>query len=98
MEDILHVSTFKKVTLFLVETTQKEIMFRDKPELIRWKGRAGDFTTTLLDEMKRYARQRYPFNQQFDENCVKERTSEQRTCPNSPSELHIQLETRMNQC
>ena len=68
MEDIVHVSTFKRVTLFLVETAQKEIMYGDKPDLIRWKGRAGDFKKTLLDEMKRYARQQYPFNQQFDEN------------------------------
>lgn len=68
MEDILHVSTFKRVTLFLVETAQKEIMYGNKPELIQWKGRAGDFKKTLLDEMKRYARQQYPFNQQFDEN------------------------------
>jgi hypothetical protein len=68
MEDILHISTFKRVTLFLVETAQKEIMYGDKPELIRYKGRAGDFKKTLLDEMKRYARQQYPFNQRFDEN------------------------------
>jgi hypothetical protein len=68
MEDILHVSTFKKVVLFLVETVQKEIMYGDKPDLTRWKGRAGDCKKTLLDEMKRYARQQFPFNQQFDEN------------------------------
>jgi hypothetical protein len=68
MEDILHISTFKRVTLFLAETAQKEIMFGDKPELTRWKGRAGDFKKALLDEMKRFSRQQYPFNQQFDEN------------------------------
>jgi hypothetical protein len=70
MEDILHVSTFKRVTLFLVETAQKEIIYGNKPELVKWKGRAGDFKKTLLDEMKRYARHQYPFNQRIDENCT----------------------------
>ncbi|KDR75453.1 hypothetical protein GALMADRAFT_140951 [Galerina marginata CBS 339.88] len=68
MEDILHVSTFQKVTLFLLDTVQKEIVHGDKPELICWKGRAGDFKKTLLNEMKRYAHQQYPFNQQIDGN------------------------------
>ena len=68
LEDILHISTFKKVVLFLVEIAQKEIMYGDKHDLIRWKGRAGDFKKMLLDEMKRYARQQFPFNQQFNEN------------------------------
>jgi len=68
MEDIFHVSTFKKVTLFLLEIAQKEIFYGDKLELIQWKGRAGEFKKTLLEEMKRYARQQYPFNQQIDSN------------------------------
>ena len=68
MEGILHVSTFKKVTLFLAETAEKEILYGDKDELTRWKGRAGEFKKALLDEMKRYARQQYPFNQQIDSN------------------------------
>ena len=68
MEDIIHVSTFKKVTLFLLETAEKEILHGDKPELIIWKGRARDFKKTLLNEIKRYVRQQYPFNQQIDSN------------------------------
>lgn len=68
MEDILHVSTFKKVTKFLVETAQNEILHGDNVELTRWKGRAREFTRVLLDEMKRYARQQYPFNQRIDSN------------------------------
>ena len=43
MEDVIHVSTFKKVTLFLLATKEKEILHGDKPELIRWKGHAGEF-------------------------------------------------------
>ena len=66
MEGILHVSTFKKVTLFLVEAAEKEILYGDKDELTRWKGRAGEFKKALLDEMKRYARQQYPFDQRID--------------------------------
>lgn len=70
MEDIVHVSTFKKVTLFLFETAEKEIIHGDNPKLIQWKGRAGEFKKTLLEEMKRYARQQYPFNQEIDSNCT----------------------------
>ena len=70
MEDIVHISTFKKVTLFLLETAQREIFHGNKPELLQWKGRAGEFKKTLLDEMKRYARQQYPFNQDIDSNCT----------------------------
>lgn len=66
MEDILHTSTFKKVTRVLVETAQMEIQHGDNQELIRWKGRAKEFKKILLDEMKRYARQQYPFNQRID--------------------------------
>jgi len=66
MEDILHVSTFKKVTVFLLETAEKEILHGNKEELTRWKGRTGEFKKVLLDEMKRYARQQYPFNQRID--------------------------------
>jgi hypothetical protein len=68
MEDILHISTFKKVTVFLVETAEKEILHGNKDEFTRWKGRASEFMQVLLDEMKRYARQQYPFNQQIDTN------------------------------
>jgi hypothetical protein len=68
MEDILHISTFKKVTLFLVETAEKEILHGNKDEFTRWKGRANEFMRVLLDEMKRYARQQYPFNQRIDPN------------------------------
>jgi hypothetical protein len=68
MEGIAHVPTFKKVTMFLVETAEKEIHYGDKAQLTRWKGRAGEFKKVLLDEMKRYARQQYPFNQRIDTN------------------------------
>ena len=68
MEGIHHVSTFKTVTKFLLEVAVKEILHGDQEELTQWKGRAGEFKKTLLDEMKKYARQQYPFNERFDSN------------------------------
>lgn len=66
MEGIKHVSTFKTVTKFLVETAQNEILHGHQEEFIRWKGRARDFKAALLEEMKKYARQQYPFNNKVD--------------------------------
>lgn len=68
MEGIRHVSTFKTVTKFLLEVAVMEILHGDHEELTQWKGRAGEFKKTLLDEMKKYARQQYPFNERFDNN------------------------------
>lgn len=68
MEGIEHISTFKTVTKFLVETAQKEILHGHREEFTRWKGRAGDFTAALLEEMKKYARRQYPFNNKVDKN------------------------------
>lgn len=64
MEGIEHVSTFKTVTKFLVETAQNEILHGHRKEFTRWK---GDFKAGLLDEMKKYARQQYPFNNKVDD-------------------------------
>ncbi|KAF8914403.1 hypothetical protein CPB84DRAFT_1841112 [Gymnopilus junonius] len=50
------------VAQFLVTASQKEILFGDNEKLTKWKGRASDFKKKLLDEMKRYARQQFPFN------------------------------------
>lgn len=68
MEGIEHVSTFKTVTKFLVETAQNEILHGHREEFTRWKGRAKKFTAALLEEMKKYARRQYPFNNKVDEN------------------------------
>jgi hypothetical protein len=68
MEGIRHISTFKTVTRFLLDVAEKEILHGHREELTRWKGRAGEFKKTLLDEMKKYARQQYPFNERFDSN------------------------------
>jgi hypothetical protein len=68
MEGIRHVSTFKTVTRFLLEVAEKEIIHGHRKELTQWKGRAGEFKKTLLDEMKKYARQQYPFNEKFGDN------------------------------
>jgi hypothetical protein len=65
---IEHVSTFKTITKFLVETAQNEILHGHREEFTRWKGRAKEFTAALLEEMKKYARRQYPFNNKVDEN------------------------------
>ena len=66
MEGIKHVCTFRKVVLFLLGVAESEILHAIKPLLVVWKGRAGEFKKVLLEEMKRYARQQYPFNQHID--------------------------------
>jgi len=68
MEGIHHISTFKTVTQFLLDIAEKEILHGHWKELTRWKGWAGEFKKTLLDEMKKYARQQYPFNERFNDN------------------------------
>ena len=67
MEGIEHVSTFKTVTKFLAETAQNEILHGHRGEFTRWKGRAGDFKAALLEEMKKYSRQQYPFNNKVND-------------------------------
>ncbi|PPQ79004.1 hypothetical protein CVT26_003963 [Gymnopilus dilepis] len=48
---------------------EEEVLKGNKQELTKWKGRADEFKKKkLLDEMKRYARQQFPFNTPVDEN------------------------------
>jgi hypothetical protein len=65
MTGICHVSTFKKVVTFLASMAHQEVHHGDKPLLTKWRGRASAFKETLLAEMKKYACQQYPFNQQL---------------------------------
>ena len=62
MEGIEHISTFTTIAMFLVDTAQNEILHGHQEESTKWKGRAGDFKAALLEEMKKYIRQQYPFN------------------------------------
>ena len=68
MEGIEHVSTFKTVVKFLAETAQNEILHGHQEEFTRWKCHAKDFTATLLEEMKKYVCQQYPFNNKVNNN------------------------------
>ena len=68
MEGIRHISTLKAVTRFLLEVAKKEILHGHREESTRWKGREGDFKNTLLDEMKKYARQQSLLNENFGSN------------------------------
>lgn len=65
-DGISHVSTFKTVMGFLLETAESEVFHGHKDELTKWKGRATEFKNQLLGEMKMYARQQFPFNNRFD--------------------------------
>ncbi|KAF9477045.1 hypothetical protein BDN70DRAFT_811256 [Pholiota conissans] len=65
-EGIRHVATFKKVARYLLSMAEKEIRHGSKPLLTKWKGHATEFKTTFLEELKRYARHQYPYNQPID--------------------------------
>ena len=66
MEGIKHVSTFKTITKFLLETAQNKILHGHWEEFTKWKGWAGDFKAALLEEIKKYAHQQYLFNNKVD--------------------------------
>ena len=104
MEGICHVSTFKTVTKFLLEFAVKEILKGDCEELTQWKGQAGELKKRLLDEMKKYARQQYPFNERLDSNEVtimwwkKEKTRRQQEHPGSSGECSKFGLKKLSQC
>jgi hypothetical protein len=51
------------VTLFLSKVTVNEIQNGSKPALIQWQNRASEFKIAFMNEIKRYARQQYPYNE-----------------------------------
>lgn len=51
------------VTIFLSHAVVKEIQNGHKQVLTRWQNRASEFKITFVSEMKRYARQQYPYNE-----------------------------------
>ncbi|PPQ82630.1 hypothetical protein CVT26_001386 [Gymnopilus dilepis] len=65
---ISHFSTFKRVMRFLVQSAESEVMKGHEEALTKWKGRATEFRNQLLNELKMYARQQFPFNTRVDGN------------------------------
>jgi hypothetical protein len=63
LEGIRHISTFKIVGQYLLGLAHNEILHGHKPSMTMWKGRAMEFKATFVEELKKYARQQYPFNQ-----------------------------------
>ncbi|KAF7768644.1 hypothetical protein Agabi119p4_7887 [Agaricus bisporus var. burnettii] len=65
---IHNLAVFKRVANFLISTAEKEINHGHKPELTIWRNRASVFISKLLNELKAYSRQQYPFNSPYDED------------------------------
>lgn len=53
---------------FLTNIAEKEIKHGHKPELTMWRNRASLFVSKLLNELKAYTRQQYPFNAPYNED------------------------------
>lgn len=60
---IQYPTAFKRVVNFLSATAKDEIEFGLKSQLTKWKGSGREFKERLLNEVQRYARHQYPYNQ-----------------------------------
>ncbi|XP_006461004.1 hypothetical protein AGABI2DRAFT_117929 [Agaricus bisporus var. bisporus H97] len=65
---IHNLAAFKRVVSFLTNIAEKEIKHGHKPELTMWRNRASLFVSKLLNELKAYTRQQYPFNAPYNED------------------------------
>lgn len=54
--------------MFLLQSSESEIMKGQKEALTKWKGHATDFKNQLLKELKMYARQQFPFNNKVEDD------------------------------
>ena len=67
MAGIPHPKIFLGVATFLLKTTMNEILHGIKPLLTKWKGKALIFKRMLFEELGRYVRRQFPFNQSLRE-------------------------------
>ncbi|KAF7760558.1 hypothetical protein Agabi119p4_11234 [Agaricus bisporus var. burnettii] len=65
---IHNLAAFKRVASFLTNIAEKEIKHGHKAELTMWRNRASLFVSKLLNELKAYTRQQYPFNAPYNED------------------------------
>ena len=65
---IQHPAVFRMATLFLSNVAVKEIQKGHKPTLTQWQNRATEYKNAFLNEMKRYARQQYPYNEPIEQD------------------------------
>ncbi|KAF8057516.1 ribonuclease H-like domain-containing protein [Lyophyllum atratum] len=63
---ILYPTIFKRVVNFLSSAAADEIQHGSKPSLTKWKGLGTGFRKQLLQEVQRYARRQYPYNQPYN--------------------------------
>jgi hypothetical protein len=56
------------VANYLLGIAANEIKHGHKPELQKWQGHAFVFTPKLVNELKAYSRQQYPFNSPNDKD------------------------------
>jgi len=67
MAGIPHPKIFLEVATFLLKTAVNEILHGIKPLLTKWKGKASIFKWMLFEELGRYVRRQFPFNQSLRE-------------------------------
>ena len=61
-DGIHHPPIFQAVAKFLYQTAIKEIGTGEQEAFTRWRGRAPEFDEQFASEIRRYARQQYPYN------------------------------------
>jgi hypothetical protein len=59
---IHHPPVFQAVAKFLYQTAINEIGKGEQEAFTRWRGRAPEFDEQFASEIRRYARQQYPYN------------------------------------
>ncbi len=69
MEGIRHAILYKTVERYLATIAADEIRYGTNKELVKYKGKGSQFKMKFREELKRYARQQYPFNEPINEEA-----------------------------
>jgi hypothetical protein len=67
MEGIRHAALYKTVERYLASIAADEIRYGIKDTLVKYRGKGTHFKVRFREELKRYARQTYPFNDPIKE-------------------------------
>ena len=59
---IRHPTVFQAIATFLYQTAVNKIGKGEQEAFTRWRGRAPEFDEHFASEIRRYARQQYPYN------------------------------------
>jgi len=63
MEGIRHTALYKTVERYLAKIAADEIRHGTNETLVKYQGKGSHFKTNFREELRRYARQQYPFNE-----------------------------------